>query len=80
VFELVIQSPQTFAGQVFVLVCVIAAVVPAWAREDLRLSFLLAGLRTAWGDAWVDLARKRLALGEGCSTVNEEGAVDGHAH
>jgi hypothetical protein len=32
----------------------------------------------AWGDAWVDLARERLALGEGCSAVNEEGAVDWH--
>ena len=29
-------------------------------------------------DAWVDLARNGLALGEGCSTVNEEGAVDWH--
>jgi hypothetical protein len=54
------------------------AVVPAWAGEDLRLGFLLAGLRAAWGDAWVVLARERLALGEGCSTVNEEGAVDWH--
>jgi hypothetical protein len=49
-----------------------------WATFDLRLVFNLAGLRAAWGDAWVDLARERLTLGEGCSTVNEEGAVDWH--
>jgi hypothetical protein len=48
-----------------------------WATLDLRLVFNLTG---AWasGDVGVDLARKRLALGEGCSTVNEEGAVDRH--
>jgi hypothetical protein len=52
----------------------LAAVVD-WAALDLRLGFNLAGAWTFW-HAWVDLARERLALGEGCSTVNEEGAVD----
>ena len=55
----------------------LAAVVD-WTVLGLRFADLLAGLRTALGDAWVVLARERLALGEGCSTVNEEGAVDWH--
>jgi hypothetical protein len=50
--------------------------VVGWAALDLRFADLLAGLRTALGDAWVRLARNGLALGEGCSTVNEEGAID----
>jgi hypothetical protein len=49
-----------------------------WATLGLRLVFNLAGLRATWGDAWVDLTRERLALGEACSAVNEEGAVDRH--
>jgi hypothetical protein len=51
------------------------------AAEGLRFADLLAGWRgllTNCGDAWVRLARNGLALGEGCSTVNEEGAVDWH--
>ena len=50
-----------------------------WATLGLRFGFNLAGwrgLRAAGGDSWVRLARNGLALGEGCSTVNEEGAVD----
>jgi hypothetical protein len=45
------------------------------AALDLRLGFNLAG---AWApfNVGVDLARERLALGEGCSAVNEEGTVD----
>jgi hypothetical protein len=49
-----------------------------WAAEDLGLSDFLAGLRAGWRDTGVDLTRKGLALGEGCSAVNEEGAVYGH--
>jgi hypothetical protein len=47
-----------------------------WAALDLRLGFDLTG---AWAsfNVGVDLARKGLALGEGCSAVNEEGAIDG---
>jgi len=41
------------------------------AALDLGLVFNLAGLRTAWGDAWVDLARERLALGEGCTSADK---------
>jgi hypothetical protein len=57
------------------------AAVVGLATEGLRFADLLAGwrgLRTGCGDAWVRLARNGLALGEGCSTVNEEGAVDWH--
>jgi hypothetical protein len=53
------------------------ATAVGWAALGLRFGFNLAGLGAAWGDTWVDLARERLALGEGCSTVNVEGAVDG---
>jgi hypothetical protein len=42
----------------------------------LGLGDFLAGLRTAGRDPWVDLAGNGLALGKGCSTVNEEGAVN----
>jgi hypothetical protein len=45
------------------------------AGDDLRGRVCLGA---AWGDAWERLARNGLALGEGCSTVNEEGAVDRH--
>jgi hypothetical protein len=46
-----------------------------WAAFDLRLVFNLA---EAWAssDVGVDLARERLALGDGCSAVDKEGAVD----
>jgi hypothetical protein len=46
-----------------------------WATLGLRVGDLLAG---AWAtlDVGVRLARKGLALGDGCSTVNEEGTVD----
>ena len=48
-----------------------------WATLGLRLVFNLAGAWTSC-DVGVDLARKRLALGEGCSACDEEGAVDWH--
>ena len=48
------------------------------AAEGLRLAFGLTGWRATCGDAGVVLTRERLALGDGCSAVNEEGAVDGH--
>ena len=43
----------------------------------LRLTFNLAG---AWasGNVGVDLARERLALGEGCTSCDKEGTVDWH--
>ena len=48
-----------------------------WATLDLGLVFNLAG---AWAssDVGVDLARERLALGEGCTSCDKEGAVDWH--
>jgi hypothetical protein len=48
-----------------------------WTAEGLRVGDLIAG---AWAtlDVWERLARNGLALGEGCSTINEEGAVDWH--
>jgi hypothetical protein len=54
-----------------------SAVESTWAAFDLRLGFDLAGAWASW-HVGVDLARERLALGDGCSTVNEEGAVDWH--
>jgi hypothetical protein len=53
------------------------ACVVDWATFDLGLVFNLAGAGAS-GDVGVDLARERLALGEGCPAVNKEGAVDGH--
>jgi hypothetical protein len=47
-----------------------------WTAEDLGLGDFLAGLRTAGRDTGVDLTRKGLALGEGCSARNKEGAID----
>jgi hypothetical protein len=52
--------------------------VIGWAALGLRFADLLAGLGAALGDVGVDLTRKGLALGEGCSAINEEGAVDWH--
>jgi len=48
-----------------------------WATFDLRLVFDLAGAWTSW-HVWVDLARERLALGEGCTSCDVQGAVDWH--
>ena len=45
--------------------------------EALRVRDDLTGAWTLL-DVWVDLTRKGLALGEGCSTANKERSVDWH--
>jgi hypothetical protein len=45
--------------------------------KTLRVGDLLAGAGASL-DTRIDLARGGLALGEGCSAVNKEGAVDWH--
>jgi hypothetical protein len=73
-----LPAAPDFAGAAFGVCLRDTAALVCGAAETLDLGFWLAGLRTAGRDTGVDLARKGLALGEGCSTVNEEGAVYGH--
>jgi hypothetical protein len=71
-----LPAAPDFAGAAFGVCLRDTAALVCGAADALDLGFWLAGLRTAWRDTGVDLTRKGLALGEGCSARDKEGAID----